>query len=76
MTTAWGKKVFLRVCGMCFSHVWYYLFGYCVPYGISVLDGCDDYIICTTNWYIQFSFELTERFVYEDFLLKDTKLLV
>ena len=22
---AWGKKIFLRVCGMCFSHVWYNL---------------------------------------------------
>ena len=44
-----GQKGFLRVCGMCLSHVWYFLFAYCVLNGNWVLHGCDDYIICTTN---------------------------
>ena len=57
-TMARGKNIFLRVCGMCLSHVWHYLFGYCVLYGNWVLDGCDDYNICTTNWFIQTSLEL------------------
>ena len=61
---------------MCSSHIWNYLFAYCVLYGNNVLDGCDDYIICTTNWYIQSSLEFRKWLVYEDFSLKYTKLLI
>ena len=43
------KKSFLRVCHMCLPHVCYNLFLYCVFYGAWFLDGCVDYIICTTN---------------------------
>ena len=39
MTMGCVKKIFLRVCGMCLSQVWYYLSGYCVLYGTWVLDG-------------------------------------
>ena len=60
---------------MCLSPVWYYLSGYCVLYGNWVLDGCDDYIICTTNWFIQISLEFKEWLIYQDFVLKDTELL-
>ena len=59
---------------MCFSHVRYNLSGYCLLYGNWVLDGCDDYIICTTFWYIRNSFEFRKWLVYKDFILKDTKL--
>ena len=45
---AWDKNI-LRVCGMRLSHIWNYRFGCSVPYGTWVLDGCDDYNICTTN---------------------------
>ena len=75
MTVAWGK-IFLRGRGMCLSHVWYYLFGSCVLCGTWVLDGCDDYIICTTNWFIQNSLEFRKWLVYIDFILKYKKLLV
>ena len=36
---ACGKKIFLQVCGMCLSQVWYYLFGYCFLYGLGFLVG-------------------------------------
>ena len=58
-----GKRIFLRVCGMSLSHVWYNLFGYCVLYGNPVLAGREDYIICTTNWFIQNSLEFKEWLV-------------
>ena len=61
---------------MCLSHVWYYLFGYCVLYDTWVLDGCDDYNICTTNWFIQISLEFRQWLVYREFILIDTTLLV
>ena len=61
---------------MWLSHIWYYLFGYYVLYGTSIVDGCDDYIICTTNCFIQISLEFRNWLVYKDFILKDTKLLV
>ena len=68
-----GVKDFLRVCGMRLSHFCYYLFLYCVLYGACVLDGCDDYIICTTDWFMQICFEFRKWLVYKDFILKDTK---
>ena len=75
MTMSWGKKLFLRVCGMCLSNVWYHLFGCCALYVNWFFDGCDDYIICTTNWFIQMSFKFKKWLVYKDFILKDTNLL-
>ena len=60
---------------MCLSHVWYNLFGYCVLYANWILDGCDDYIICTINWFIQISLVFKKWLVCKDFILKDTKLL-
>ena len=69
-------KYFLRVCGMCLSHVWYYFFGYCFLYGTWLLVGCDDYIICTTNWFIKIYLEFRKWLVYKHFILKDTKLLL
>ena len=70
-----GVKYFLRVWGMCLSHDWCNLFGYCVLYGTWVLVRCVDYIICTTNWFIQISLEFRKWLVYKDLILKDTKLL-
>ena len=61
---------------MCLSHVWYYLFGYCFLYCTWVLDGCDDCIICTANWFIQISLEFRKWLVDKDVILKDSKLLV
>ena len=61
---------------MCLSHFWFYLFLYCVLYGAWVLDGCDDYIICTTIWFIKVSLAFRKRLVYKDFILKNTKFLV
>ena len=69
------KKVFLRVCGMCLSHNWYNLFGYCVLYGTWILDGFVDYIICTTNSFIQISLDFKKWLVYKDLNSKDNKLL-
>ena len=69
------RKDFLRVCGMCLSHNWYNLFGFCILYGTWVLVGCVDYIICTTNWFIQISFEFRKWLVFQDLNSKDTKLL-
>ena len=68
-------KGFLRVCGMCLSHNWYNLFGYCVLYGSWVLVGCVDYIICTTNWLLQIPLDFRKWLVYKDLILKDTELL-
>ena len=73
MTFCW--KIFLPVCGMCLSHNWYNLFAYCILYGTWILDGCDDYIICTTNWYIQIPLDFKKWLIYKDFILKDTRLL-
>ena len=56
-------------------HFCYYLFPDCVLYGAWVLDGCHDYISCTTDWFIQSSLEFRKWLVYKDFILKDTKLL-
>ena len=53
----------------------YYLFLYCVPYGAWVLDGCDDYIICTTNLFKQISLNLRKWLVYKYLILEETKLL-
>ena len=39
MTMAWGKKVFLPVCGMCLSLVSYYVFGYCFFMALGFLVG-------------------------------------
>ena len=64
------------MCGLCFSHVWYYLSDYCVLYGTWVLKGCDDYIICTCNWFMQVFLEFRKWLVYHDFILKDTKFVV
>ena len=52
------------------------LFAYCVVSGNCILDGCDDYIKCTTHWFIQTSLEFKKGLVYRDFVLKDTELLV
>ena len=60
---------------MCLSHVRYYLFGYWVLYGNWILDGCDDHIIGTTNWFIQIPLEISKWLVYKHFTLKDTKAL-
>ena len=60
---------------MCLPHVCYNLFLYCVVYGAWVFDGCVDYIICTTNSFIQISLDFKKWFVYKDFIFKDTKLL-
>ena len=69
MTMACEKKDFLRVCGFCLSHVWYYLFEYCVLFGTWAHGGCDDHIICTNNWSIQISLEFRKWLVYKDFIL-------
>ena len=58
---------------MCLSHAWCNLFGDCVLYGNWFLDGCDDYIICTTNWFLQISLEFKKWLVYKDIVLNDTK---
>ena len=60
---------------MCLSHNLYNLFGVCVLYGTWVPNGCVDYIICTTNRFIQISVDFRKWLVYKDLILKDTKLL-
>ena len=52
---------------MCWSHNWYNLFADCVLYGNWDLDGCVDYIICTTNLFIKSSLEFRNWLVYKDF---------
>ena len=47
------------------------LFAYCVLNGNWVLDGCNDYIICTTNSFLQISLESRKWLVYEECILKD-----
>ena len=61
---------------MCLSYIWYCRFGYCVLCGNWALDGCVDCIICTTNWFIQFSLEFWKGIFYNDFIIKDTNLIV
>ena len=61
---------------MCLSHSWYYHFGHCVLYDNRLLDGCDDFILCSTKWFKQLPLEFWKWLVYKDFILKDTKLLV
>ena len=76
MTTACGRRIFLRVCSMCLSHIWQYLFSHWVHRGTWALDGCYNHIICITNWFIQISLEFRKMLVYKVFILKDTNLLV
>ena len=59
---------------MCLSHNWYNLFVYCVFYGTWVPNVCVDYIIFTTNWFIQISLDFRKWLVYKELILKDTKL--
>ena len=76
MTMAWGKKFFYEcVACVCLTFGTIF-FGDCALYVTWFLDGCDDYIICTTNWFIHFSLEFKKWLVYKDFILKDTKLPV
>ena len=44
--------------------------------GIWVLGGCDDYINCTANSFLQISLEFRNWLDYKDFILKDTKFIV
>ena len=69
-------KIFKPMSGMYLFHVWCYVFGYCVLYGTWVLDGCDNYIICSTNCFLQTSLEFRKWLVYKDLVLRVTKLLV
>ena len=55
------------MCGIYSSHIRKYVFGYCLDHGICVLDGCDDYIICTTNCFIQISLESKKSLFYKHF---------
>ena len=55
---------------MCLSHNWYNLFGNCVLYDTWILDGCVDYILYTTNLFIQISLDFRKWLVYKDFILK------
>ena len=64
------------MCGKCLSHSWYYLFSHCVLYVSEVPEGCDDYIICTTNWFLQISLEARNWLVYEGFVFSNTNLLI
>ena len=70
-----AKSLFMSVWHVFASHL-ALSFWYCILKGIWVLDGCDDYIFCTTIWLIQFSSEFWNWLFYKDFNLKDTKLLV
>ena len=70
-TTCWIMSVWHAFVSRLVSSFWF-----CVLYGPWVLDGCDDYIICTTNCFIQISLEFRKWLVYRDFILKDTKILV
>ena len=60
---------------MCLSHNWYKLFVYCVFHGTWVPNGRVDYIICTTNCFIQISLDFKKWLLYKDLILKDIKLL-
>ena len=71
---AWRKNIFYE----CVAYV-------CLAFGTTFLvtaffmalgDKCDDYIICTTNWFKQNSLDFREWLVCKDFILEDTKLLV
>ena len=73
--TAWCEKIFCE-CVICVCLTFATIFFYCVHYGAWVLDGCDVYIICATNWFKQISLVFRKWLVYKDFILKDTKLLV
>ena len=46
---AWGKEVFYECVACDCLTFGTTFFGYCVLYGPWILDGCDDYIIRTTN---------------------------
>ena len=61
---------------MCLSSIWFYLFACCVVYDNRVLDGSDDYAICTTNCFIQNSLDFRKWLVYNDFVLNGTTRLV
>ena len=76
MTTSCGKKVFYECVACVCLTFGAIFFGNCVLYGTCVLDGCDDYIIRTTNRFIQGSLEFRKWLVYKDYFLKDPKLIV
>ena len=57
MTTTWNKKFLMSVWHMFVSHLVLFFFAYCVLYSNWFLDGCDDFSICTTSWFIQISLE-------------------
>ena len=75
MTIAWGEKIFYEcVASVCLTFGLIFLV-IAFLFGIWALDGCDDYIICNTNGFTQISLELQKWLAYNDFILKDTKLL-
>ena len=53
----WDQKAFLMsVWHLFVSHLLSF-FAYCFLYDNWTLDGCDYFIICTTNWFIQICLE-------------------
>ena len=62
MTTACFKKLFMSVWPMFVSHL-LLLFVHCVPYTKRFLNWCDDYINCTTHWFLQTSLQLKKWLV-------------
>ena len=62
-------KYFIHECVVCVClTLGTIFFADCALYGNWVLDGCDDYIICTANWFIQISLEFNKWLVYKDFI--------
>ena len=75
MTTGTCKKLCYECVACVCLTIGTIFFGYCFLYGTWVLAGCVDYIICTTNWFIQIFLGFRKWLVYKDLILKDTKLL-
>ena len=72
MTTVWGKRLYNEsVACVCFIFGTIFL-NFAFFYGNWVLNGCDDYFICTNNWYNQISLEFRKRLANKGFIWKVT----
>ena len=69
------KAIFVSVWRVLVSHLVFFD-AYCLVCGNWILDACGEYIIWTTNWFLQVSFEFKGCLFCREYILKDTNLLV
>ena len=76
MTTFCWKKLFYDYVGHVFVSHLVLFFAYCILHGNLFPDGCDEFLIWSTNWFLQTSLDFRKWVIYKNFLSKGTKTLV